>query len=236
MNPENQTPDSHIAYGAAADGVAAARRSIAIVGRYWWNLQMQLLVASGTMRFFRAHWWLFLIVGFLLMAFVLPLGLAFLVSAFCAGEMNPKAQNDYIVPLKHKDSDPLNEHLVHGFDTKEEPSKKAVPDDVLVAAGLHHATYLRAAQRNWGDKEFAAAALGAFDGTVQAFGLRLTDTEMHLAGSVFMASQLKDLGRMDDLDPDFLAEVTADAMASEALEEIRAEAGRMAYAMAGATR
>lgn len=77
MSAQNKTPDSHIAYSAATEGVAAARRSTALVGRYWWNLQMQLLVATGTKRFFRAHWWLFLVVGFLLVAFALPLGLAF---------------------------------------------------------------------------------------------------------------------------------------------------------------
>ncbi|GAD54642.1 hypothetical protein MBELCI_0694 [Limimaricola cinnabarinus LL-001] len=41
---------------------------------------------------------------------------------------------------------------------------------------------------------------------------------------------------MDKIDPDWIAQVTEEAMTSEALEAIRAEAGRFAYKMEGAMR
>ena len=77
MTANNKSPDHHIAYGAATEGVAAASASLGVIGRYWWNLQMQLLVATGIMRFFRAYWWLFLVAGFLLLAFAHALGRCF---------------------------------------------------------------------------------------------------------------------------------------------------------------
>lgn len=144
MQPHDKTPDHHVAFGAATDGFAAAMASLAVVGRYWWNMQMRLLIATGVMRFFKAHWWLFVVVGFALLAFALPLGVAFIVSAFCAGEMNPKAEDDYLVPLKA-------ENDAASADTPEEQSvdfgeadRSGVIDDVLNAAGLHHVGYLRA--------------------------------------------------------------------------------------------
>lgn len=102
MKDYDKKPDSHIAYGAAMDGVAAAAASGAIVGRYWWNVQMQILRKIGIMPFFKARWWLFLVVGFLLLGFLFPLGVAFLISSLCAGEMDPKADDDFIVPLRHE--------------------------------------------------------------------------------------------------------------------------------------
>jgi len=236
MRLDNKSPDHHIAYGAATEGVAAASASLGVLGRYWWNLQMQLLVATGTMRFFRAYWWLFLVAGFLLLAFVMPLGVAFVVSAFCAGAMNPKAEDNFIVPLRHADDAPISEPaetepnvaiLAHQSDNL---------DDVRLAAGIHHVGYLTAIKRNLEDKEIAAAALGAFDGTVQAIGLKLSDMDMHINGAAFIVAQLTVLERRDEVDPEWIAEVTDEAMTSETLEAIRAEAGRFAYMMEGAMR
>ena len=236
MSLNDKTPDHHIAYGAATEGVAAASTSLGVIGRYWWNLQMQLLVATGTMRFFRAHWWLFLIVGFLLLAFVMPLGVAFVVSALCTGAMNPKAEDNFIVPLRHEDDALMAEPA------ETEPDEAVIaphPDsleDVRLAAGMHHAGYLTAIKRDLEDKEIAAAALGAFDGTVQALGLELTDLDMLTNGAAFIFAQLTSLERIDEVDPEWIAVVTDEAMTSSALEAIRAEAGRFAYRMEGAMR
>lgn len=109
MSLDKKSPDHQIAYGAALEGVAAASASLSVIGRYWWNLQMQPLVATRTMRLFRAHWWLFLVAGFLLLAFVMPLGVAFVVSTFCAGAMNPRAKDNFIVPLRQEDNAPMGE-------------------------------------------------------------------------------------------------------------------------------
>lgn len=230
----DKTPDHHVAYGAAVEGFSAARASLAVVGRHWWNLQMRLLVATGTMRFFKAQWWLFLIVGFLLLAFVLPLGVAFVVSSLCAGEMDPKAKDDFIVPLRQgglKATAQTNEEC--GEDAAS-VSHSDTLKEVRLAAGLHHVGYLRAIGREIDDNEFAAAALGAFDGTVQAFGVKLSDLDMRAMGAAFIVGQLKNLGRMNQVDPEWIAEVTIEAMSSEKLNTIRDEAGRMAYTMEGA--
>ncbi len=236
MSLNDKSPDHHIAYGAATEGVAAASSSLGVIGRYWWNVQMQLLVATGTMRFFRAYWWLFLVAGFLLLAFVMPLGVAFVVSAFCAGAMNPKAAENFIVPLRHEDDAPVSEPA------EAEPNEAILApqsdnlEDVRLAAGIHHVGYLTAMKRDLEDKEIAAAALGAFDGTVQAFGMKLSDLDMHTNGVAFIVAQLTALERIDEVDPDWIAEVTEEAMTSEALEAIRVEAGRFAYTMEGAMR
>lgn len=235
MSLNNKSPDHHVAYGAATEGVAAASASLGVVGRYWWNLQMQLLVATGTMRFFRAYWWLFLVAGFLLLAFIMPLGVAFVVSAFCAGAMNPKAEDNFIVPLRHEDNAPMGEPVAT------EPDEAPQSDDlghVQDAAAIHHLGYLNAMKREVDDKEFAAAALGAFDGTLQACRLRLSDLEMHTNGAAFILAQLTNLERIDidSVDPDWIAKVTDEAMTSSALEAIRDEAGRFAYMAEGAMR
>lgn len=236
MSLNDKSPDHHIAYGAATEGVAAASASLGVIGRYWWNLQMQLLVATGTMRFFRAFWWLFLVAGFLLLAFVMPLGVAFVVSAFCAGAMNPRAAENFIVPLRHEDDAPISEPA------ETEPNEVILApqsdnlEDVRLAAGIHHVGYLTAIKRDLEDKEIAAAALGAFDGTVQAIGLKLSDLDMHTNGAAFIVAQLTSLERIDEVDPEWIAEVTEEAMTSNALEAIRTEAGRFAYTMEGAMR
>jgi len=351
MSLDNKSPDHHIAYGAATEGVAAASASLGVIGRYWWNLQMQLLVATGTMRLFRAYWWLFLVAGFLLLAFVMPLGVAFVVSAFCAGAMNPKAEDNFIVPLrpqhvdigseeedeftekevlqdlideaetrhmgylkvadrgiadlndvelaatalgafdgtlracpwfielcgdevldygpafvvirlkrlgryKEGDEDWLEQVMLEPrtsetlkplrldaerFVYENEPVETPQSDDlehVQDAAATHHLGYLNAIKRDVDEKEFAAAALGAFDGTVQACGLRLSDLDMHTNGVAFILAQLTRLERIDidSVDPDWIAEVTDEAMTSSALEPIRAEAGHFAFTMEGAMR
>lgn len=95
---------------------------------------------------------------------------------------------------------------------------------------------MTAIKRDFEDKEIAAAALGAFDGTLQAFGLKLSDLDMHTNGAAFMVAQLTALERIDEVDPEWIAKVTGEAVTSETLETIRAEAGRFAYTMEGAMR
>lgn len=233
MRPQDKTPDHHVAFGAATEGFAAASASLIVVGRYWWNVQMRLLVATGLMRLFRAHWWPFVAVGLALLVFALPFGVAFIVSAFCASEMNPRAEDDYLVPLK-------NEHHAPSVETTEEQSadfgKPDLPDvleDVSNAAGVHHMGYLRALGRDVDDAEFAAAALGALDGTLQAFRVKLSDLEMHTLGAAFIASQLTQLGRMEQPDGELIADITMAAMYSSTLEDIRSEAGRFSHEMEG---
>ncbi len=89
------------AYAGINDGVSGIFSGIAIFGRYLWNAQIRFLKSIGIMHIFVSHWWLFLIVGFVLLAFVMPVGLVFLGSALAAIQMNPDSKDDYIVPLSH---------------------------------------------------------------------------------------------------------------------------------------
>lgn len=234
MNDDDKTPDSHVAYGAATEGMAAVTASISIVGRYWWNVQMQFLQKIGVMPFFNAHWWLFLVVGFFLLAFLFPLGFAFVISSYCAGQMDPKSEDDFIVPLRNeahdKDFFTDNDNSQADFS---HPHQHDLDDDkqsaVYDAAGISHVSFMRSLKREIDDVEFAAAALGALDGTVQAFELSLNELDMFVMGSAFIVRQLKNLGRLTDIDPEKIADLTIEAMDSDALEEIRRQAGQVAY-------
>lgn len=233
MRRQDKTPEHHVAFGAMQDGLAAATTSLAVVGRYWWNLQMRLLIATGVMRFFRAQWWLFIVAAFALLAFALPLGVAFTVSALCAGEMNPKAENNYLVPLKGvHHAAPTATPTEQSADFVE-PALSDILEEVRSAASLHHMGYLRALGRDVDDAEFAAAALGALDGTLQAFKVKQYDFDMHATGEAFIASQIKHLGRIDQPNAAGFRDLTKMAMSSEALEGIRAEAGRFSLRMEG---
>lgn len=231
MSGSNVPPNHHVAYGAAMDGIAAARAHFAVIGRYWWNLQMKFLIATRTMGLFKAHWWLFLVAGFLLLAIALPLGIAFILSAICAGELSPKAEDDYIVPLKRGALSTTRGPIGEVTGANVDNSNAGLHRDLMDKAGLHHVCYLRALGRDVDDNEFAAAALGAFDGTVQAHGVKLTDRDMFSMGSAFVVKQFKDLGQRVEIEPEWIAEITSMAMSAEVLNTTRVEAGRMAYAM-----
>lgn len=235
MNNYDKKPDSHVAYGAAMDGVAAVIASVSIVGRYWWNVQMQILQKVGIMPLFKAHWWLFFIVGFLLLALLPPLGIVFVISSWCAGQLDPKSEDDFVVPLRHETGEKGVAVEVENRSDFAHRQKRVLDDDmredVNIAAGLSHVSFLRALEREVDDAEFAAAALGAFDGTVQAFELEPTHIEMMTMGAAFIFRQLKELDRLNEIDPERIAYLTTEAMHSDALKEIRDQAGQVAYAM-----
>ncbi len=126
--------------------------------------------------------------------------------------MDPKAVDDFIVPLRHDDGETSFEDEA-GFTvgSNDNPAQGGIPDNVLQIAGLHHVSYLRAVNKELDDWEFSAAALGVLDGTVQAYELGVSDIEMFTAGTGFVAAQLQSLGRMTDVDPEWIAEVTLPA-------------------------
>ena len=140
--------------------------------------------------------------------------------------MNPKAEDNFIVPLRHEDDAPRGQPAETGPDEAILAPQSDSLEDVRLAAGTHHVGYLTAIERDLEDKEIAAAALGAFDGTVQAFDMKLSDLDMHTNGAAFIVAQLTNLERIGDVDPDWIAEITEEAMTSSALEAIRDEAGR----------
>lgn len=233
MSLNNKSPDHHIAYAAITEVLDAA----CVIGRYWWNLQMRFLIATGTMRLFKAHWWLFFVLGFLLLAFLFPLGVAFVTSAFLAVRVDPpRAEDNFIVALRQKQGERDIRAKDAAMNHRVSEQQPEGMDYVRTAASLHHVGYLNAIKRDLEDKEIAAAALGAFDGTVQAFGLKVSDFDMHTNGAAFIVAQLTSLERIDEIDPEWIAEVTEEAMTSKALEAIRVEAGRFAFTMEGAMR
>lgn len=235
MGHNDKSPEHHVAFGAAMDGFDAIVSSIAIIGRYWWNFQMRVLLATGTMGLFKAHWWLFLVIGFLLLALVMPLGVAFVLSAFCAGAMDPKPEDNFIVPLKHEEHNTASEpqEIVKEIVSADLPDD--APNHLMYVASFHHEGYLSSLGRDLNDKEFAAAALGAFEGTVKASDIELSDIEMHIHGASFVVSQLINLKRVEahSIDPKWLAEITDAAMSAPEFEVIRTEAGYLAYVAEG---
>ena len=58
---------------------------------------------------------------------------------------------------------------------------------------------------------------------------KLSHVEMFSMGAAFIVRRLKDLERLDEVDPERIADLTVEAMNSDALEEIRAQAGQVAY-------
>lgn len=97
-DPEKQ--QLHTAYAGVHESVARLLMEGAALARYGWNMEMRLLKAVGVMPLFVSRWWLFIVLGFALLAFVPPVGLAFLLTAMAAGQMDPSAKNEFIVPLK----------------------------------------------------------------------------------------------------------------------------------------
>ena len=66
---------------------------------------MGLLNSVRLMPFFVKNWRLFLVVGFMLPAYVMPLRVAFVVTAFAAGQMDLTAADDFIVALRQEPPD-----------------------------------------------------------------------------------------------------------------------------------
>lgn len=229
MAQNNQSPDHHVAYGAAVGSFTSATSGLAVVGRYVWNLQMKLLMAAGAMRFFRAQPWLFVAVALLLLAFALPIGIAFVVSAFCAGALNPKGENGFIVPLKPLQPD-TDRTEPYRAPAPEPPDETFDPLEMAKAsASIHLAGFLRAADTDLSDTELAATALGALDGTVQALGMELSSLDMHSAGAAFVVEQLQQFDRLQAPDPDRIADLTVNAMSSAALAPTRERASLFAF-------
>lgn len=102
-------------------------------------------------------------------------------------------------------------------------------EDILVAAGIAHASYLNAHGRELSDVEFVATALGSFDGVVQAFGRKLNQVDMMAKGTTFALQQIIALERMKDASPEVVGDMIRLAMVSEDLDGLRAQSGQVAH-------
>lgn len=101
--------------------------------------------------------------------------------------------------------------------------------ELYSAAGLAHAAFLNSIGRELDDLQFAAAAFGAFDGTVQALGLQPNDIDMLAKGSTFVLRQIRDLERMKNTSPSATGDLIGLAMTAPILEAVRARAGQFAF-------
>jgi hypothetical protein len=99
-NSKGEKEDLNNAFSGIYKGLSNIFDECMVVGRYSWNMEMRIIKSVGVMPFFMSRWWLFVVLGFLLLAFVLPIGVAFIITAFSAGQMNPRAQDEFKVPLR----------------------------------------------------------------------------------------------------------------------------------------
>lgn len=74
-----------------------------VLARYFWNMEMRLLKALGVMPLLASRAWLLVVLGFVLLAAVPPLGTVFVLTAFAAVPMEPSGENGFIVPLRKPD-------------------------------------------------------------------------------------------------------------------------------------
>lgn len=117
-----------------------------------------------------------------------------------------------------------------------DPAKVAEKEAIFSAAGLAHAGWLftasRAAGRPLGDAEAVAGAIGALDGTIQSMGLQKTFVEMMALGSLFASRQVANLDILVGATNQEHGDMIGRAMTADAFEQVRAEAGAMAYGLA----
>ncbi|WP_411839701.1 hypothetical protein [Paracoccus sp. ME4] len=88
------------AYAEAQGGLSGIVSAAGKVCRMLWNAQMRLLVSINAMDPFRRHPWLFVGVGAILLAVVLPIGVAWVVVALFALQNEPLAEEDFIVEIE----------------------------------------------------------------------------------------------------------------------------------------
>ncbi|KGM46572.1 hypothetical protein [Pseudooceanicola atlanticus] len=101
---KNDRDDLNAAYGKIHHGVGGALTGVGVFARHIWNLEMKLLRKIGVMPLFRRTWWLFVVLAILLLMFVTPLGAVFVITALCGATMDPKPEDDFIVPLQRDPS------------------------------------------------------------------------------------------------------------------------------------
>lgn len=96
----NDKANLDMAYQGIREGGMHIMGGVAVFGRHLWNLLMGLLKTIGLMPLFVRFWWLFIVLACALLILVNVVGVIFLVVAWCASYMGPKAENEFFVPLR----------------------------------------------------------------------------------------------------------------------------------------
>ena len=104
-------------------------------------------------------------------------------------------------------------------------------EDLYVAAGLSHATFVNVVGRELDDFEFVASAIGAFDGTMQALGRELSPYDMLAMGSAFALLRMRDMERMQESSPGAKGDLIGQVMVSQDHYELKAKSGAVAFAV-----
>ncbi|MER9915400.1 MULTISPECIES: hypothetical protein [unclassified Mesorhizobium] len=81
-------------------------RMMPLVGRVLasaWNIQMRLLIAVGLMPFVQKYPWVLFALAFVLLALVLPVGLAFIATGISALNYNVRAKDQFLADLERRD-------------------------------------------------------------------------------------------------------------------------------------
>ena len=102
-HPDDRDSVSSALQGAH-DGASSIFSSAVVLLRHGWNIQMRALVRIGAMNLIRGRGWIFAVIGFVLLAFVMPIGVVFVATAIAASGKDPRPENDYIVRLDEDDS------------------------------------------------------------------------------------------------------------------------------------
>lgn len=92
------------AYKGVLEGGARIIESVAVFGRHLWNQLMKLLKAVGLMPAFVRYWWLFIVLLFVSLAVLNIVGVIFFFVAWSALTMEPKAEDEFRVPLRKPDT------------------------------------------------------------------------------------------------------------------------------------
>lgn len=88
------------AYREAQGGFASITSAGGKASRMLWNAQMRLLLSMNAMAIFRSYPWLFVGVGAILLAVVLPIGVVWVIVALFALQNEPLAEENFIVEVE----------------------------------------------------------------------------------------------------------------------------------------
>jgi len=102
-------------------------------------------------------------------------------------------------------------------------------EDLYVKASIAHSSFLNALDTEIDDLDFLASALGCIDGAIQALNMKADHVQMLAMGSTFAVKRLKEMERLQNFSPDEQGDLIGKAMVNEELDELRAQAGQVAY-------
>lgn len=102
-------------------------------------------------------------------------------------------------------------------------------EHTYTSASIAHLSFLNAFEKELSDQEFAATALGAFDGVVQSQSITLGDVDMLAMGSAFALRRLSEDERMQEASPTAKGDTIGLALTDGRFDRLKEQAGLVAY-------